>query len=160
METVYLMLGGNVGPTELLFQQAREALQQLGTIECSRVYQTRPISPIPQADYLNQACRLRTGLAPQQLLEVLQAIEKRLGKVPKLRDAPRPIDLDLIFYGSRQINSPGLIVPHPRWRERLFVVRPLRDLIEGILIEDQWVSLDELLQRFPEEQRDWVVVNE
>jgi 2-amino-4-hydroxy-6-hydroxymethyldihydropteridine diphosphokinase len=157
-ETVYIMLGGNVGPTRALFQKALKALELLakGPIRLSKLYLTHAVSPVPQADYLNCACSFETELEPVALMQTLQELELRLGKVPKPKEAPRPIDLDLIFYGSRKISSEYLNIPHPRWQERLFVVRPLRDLAEGISIEDQWVSFDPLLAKLTDNQRDWV----
>ena len=87
----------------------------------------RPRSP-KQREYLNAVCRFETTLSPFELLDALEMIEKALGKRPKPKEAPRVIDLDLIFYGDCQINSPKLTVPHPRWNQRLFVLAPLAEL--------------------------------
>ena len=83
-----------------------------------------------------------------ELWEVMQSFERRIGKIPKPKNAPRLIDLDLLFYGGEMIYSPTLIVPHPRWHERLFVIAPLADLVDTlpfplpIRIPSHWNKLD------------------
>jgi 2-amino-4-hydroxy-6-hydroxymethyldihydropteridine diphosphokinase len=158
MDTVYIGLGGNVGPTLQLLEQAVAALRFLGAVQMSRIYRTRPLCDQPQSDYLNAVVSLETQLAPLDLLAAMQTIEWQLGKRPKSKDAPRPIDLDLIYYKSLSIETESLTVPHPRWRERLFVIRPLRDLTDRLLIDNQWVMLDSIIKSFPAEQKDWVVL--
>lgn len=137
LKEVYVGLGGN---DEKAYNTLNEALRLLKeqphieNLEVSRFYRTSPVSPIPQNDFINAVCRFKTNLAPHVLLKILQEIECKLGKVPKPKDAPRPIDCDLLFYGQESISSPALDVPHPRWRERLFVLTPLADLTDEINI--------------------------
>lgn len=131
----YLGLGGNVGDTLALFSKALDAIaasEHVQLLETSRFFRTTPVSDIPQDPYLNAACRLKTDLSPFELLEFLQKIEKKLDKIPKAKNAPRPIDLDILFYGNVQLDHPLLQLPHPRWKERLFVLAPLADLIPTV----------------------------
>jgi 2-amino-4-hydroxy-6-hydroxymethyldihydropteridine diphosphokinase len=96
---------------------------------CSSIYRTEPVGGPPgQPDYLNAAVRVRTRLAPDALLEACLDIERDLGRVRRIRWGPRPIDIDLLLYGAEQYASDGLVVPHPRMRERLFVLVPLADI--------------------------------
>jgi 2-amino-4-hydroxy-6-hydroxymethyldihydropteridine diphosphokinase len=133
---VYLGLGGNLGNVDQTFYQA---LKQLALIPgndvavISNFYQTQPVSDLPQPPYLNAVCRFRTSLLPHELLYQLQGIQRHSGQLPKPKNAPRKIDLDILFYGNQVIETLDLEVPHPRWRERLFVLVPLADLIEIII---------------------------
>ena len=93
-----------------------------------------PVSALPQADYINAVCCFKTCLPPLSLLYELQKIEKKLGKQPKSKQEPRVIDCDILFYGDEEVSLPELEIPHPRWRERLFVLQPLADLVDRLLI--------------------------
>lgn len=136
---VYLGLGGNLG--DVVGNLDRTIARITGTpgitdVEVSRYYLTSPVSDIPQNDYVNAVCRLQTTLTPRQLLEKMQAIEVLQGKVAKDKNAPRIIDIDILLYGKEVVNEPGLDIPHPRWMERLFVLQPLLELVEELLIPD------------------------
>ena len=103
-------------------------------IAASPVYETDPVGPPPQGPYLNAAAQLRTALSPSVLLDRLLEIEAMEGRSrgPE-RDAPRTLDLDLLFYGERVITRSSLEVPHPRLADRAFVLTPLRDLAPNFL---------------------------
>ena len=94
----------------------------------SRLYRSAPVPPSAQPDYVNAAARLETALGPEPLLRLMLAIEARFGRVRGARDAARTLDLDLIAYGARIIDAPGLAVPHPRLAERAFVLVPLAEI--------------------------------
>ncbi len=157
MKQVFLALGGNLGDPRRAFCQALQAVEllpQTKLLSVSSLYRTKPVSDIPQGDFLNAACLLETGLSADTLFSFLEEIERGLGKVPKPKNAPRPIDIDLIFYGEEKLDTGRLTVPHPRWKERLFVRIPLMDLgisfapleREGIyLLERNWYSPVQLL---------------
>ncbi len=133
----YVGLGGNIGDTVHILLQALEMMAghaDFDNLRVSRFYQTKPVSPIPQADYINAACCFRTNIPPLRLLRELQQIETKLGKLPKSKQSPRVIDCDILFYGDEAISLPQLEIPHPRWRERLFVLRPLADLVDKLLL--------------------------
>lgn len=136
---VYVGLGANLANPESNITNAAQRLASLQGVHdftLSPLYRTSPVSDIPQPDYFNAVCRFRTIYSAHTLLENLQSIESGLGKTPKPQDAPRPIDLDILFYGLETHNDPQLTIPHPRWRERLFVVKPLADLTSEILVSD------------------------
>ena len=99
-------------------------------VRVSSIHETEPVeAPRGSPDFLNMVIVGRTALAPHALLREMLAIEARLGRRRSVRNAPRVIDLDLIFYGARNIHTPDLIVPHPRWMERDFVIEPLREVM-------------------------------
>lgn len=130
---VYIALGGNIGDTRSIFIEAINKLKKLGDdLKVSKWYETEPVSPIPQRNYLNGCVSFLTELTPYALFQSLEKIEKELGKKEKAKEAPRIIDLDLIFYGEETFESEGLQIPHPRFKERLFVLKPLADLTEKV----------------------------
>jgi 2-amino-4-hydroxy-6-hydroxymethyldihydropteridine diphosphokinase len=129
-ERVFLGLGSNVGPRRSRLRRAARALADLpGTrvVRASSIYETSPVGPA-QADYLNAVVEIATALAPMELLRALKKLERDLGRRPRGRWRPREIDLDILFYGRRRVRAPGLVVPHPRWRERRFVLDPLAEI--------------------------------
>ena len=96
----------------------------------SDLRETAPVGYREQPDFLNGVAALATTLAPRELLDVLLAVERSLGRTREggPRFGPRTIDLDLLLYGDEVIDEPGLTVPHPRLHERLFVLEPLHEL--------------------------------
>ena len=130
----YVGLGSNLAHPR---RQLAKALARLATTRGVRLlavspnYVTAPIGGPPQSDYVNAVALLSTSLAPHALLERLHALERRQQRrrdARTQRNAPRTLDLDLLLYGARRIDSPRLIVPHPRLHERAFVLRPLIDV--------------------------------
>jgi 2-amino-4-hydroxy-6-hydroxymethyldihydropteridine diphosphokinase len=97
------------------------------------LYRSAPIDS-SGPDYLNAVAAVATELAPHALLQALQAIELRHGRERPYRNAPRTLDLDLLLFGEQRIDSPDLVVPHPRMHERAFVLRPLADLAPALVI--------------------------
>jgi 2-amino-4-hydroxy-6-hydroxymethyldihydropteridine diphosphokinase len=96
-------------------------------VAVSRLYRSAPVDA-EGPDFVNAVAELRTGLTPPELLQALQAIEQAQGRQRPHRHAPRTLDLDLLLYGQRVVEVPGLTVPHPRLHQRAFVLRPLADL--------------------------------
>ena len=133
----YIALGSNLGDRERHLRAALEALRALGGVSelvASRVYETDPVGPGDQRPYLNAVARVRTDLPPRALLDRLLAIERSEGRERgPLRNAPRTLDLDLLLYGEREIDEPGLVVPHPRIAQRPFVLEPLCDLAPDLV---------------------------
>ena len=89
---------------------------------------TAPWGAADQPRFLNAVAEIRTGLEPVALLQALKELEARMGRVPSYRWGPRLIDLDIILYGERVVDVPGLKIPHPQYREREFVLTPLREI--------------------------------
>jgi 2-amino-4-hydroxy-6-hydroxymethyldihydropteridine diphosphokinase len=134
---VYVGVGSNLGDSRKTVSQALQAIAQLPdttSFAASRLYLTDPVSDIPQNRFINAVCRFKTEFTPSRLFQELEQIERQLGKVPKPKNAPRPIDLDLLVYGDFILNEPYLQVPHPEWTKRLFVLRPLADLTSVVKI--------------------------
>lgn len=162
--TVYLGLGGNVGDTSAIFQQALDQMRLLpgiANLEVSRLYLTKAVGGPPQRDYLNAVCRLETTLSPRDLSTALQTIEQSLGKVPKPKSFPRTLDIDILLYGQLFYRDEELEIPHPRWQQRLFVLAPLNDLIERLevpisLHQTEWVDIGQKLKNFPARSTEWV----
>lgn len=129
MTLVYIALGGNIGDRMANLEAAIAALAPKVTVlERSPVYETDPKYVTDQPRFLNMVLSAETGLAASALLAFLKSIEKKLGRGPGERNGPRPIDLDIVFFGDEVIDLPDLIVPHPRLTERAFVLRPLADI--------------------------------
>ena len=150
---VYVGLGGNIGDSVSTLKKAIEKMACFDGLKCSRFYRTTPVSPISQDDYVNAVCCFTTTLSPKKLLNELQKIEKYLGKTPKVKQAPRVIDLDILFYGTQYHKGQDLEIPHPRWSERLFVLVPLSDLTHELYVPDsqgkiEQISLSEMLKIF------------
>jgi len=127
MDRVAIALGSNVGDRRAHLDYAVTALRALLTnVAVSRYYDTVPVGVSgPQAMFLNAAAVGETALAPRALLEALLAIEQERGRERPYLNAPRTLDLDLILAGERVVEEPGLVLPHPRFRERRFVLEPL-----------------------------------
>ncbi|GMU80113.1 MAG: hypothetical protein AMXMBFR46_28980 [Acidimicrobiia bacterium] len=129
-EPAWIALGANLGDPPTTIARALRGLAALPDTRLEAVSTltwTRAVGP-PQPDILNGVCRVRTSLPPRALLARLQALERAAGRVPRERWGPRTLDLDLIFHGDRRLDTPELVLPHPRWHEREFVCAPLAEL--------------------------------
>lgn len=137
-ERVFVALGSNLGDRQQHIADACqdiEALEGCDNLQSSSLYQTAPMGPQDQPDYLNAVCCFYYTGTPQQLLAQLQSIEQRHGRVRTTeRWTARPLDLDMLLYGNRQINEPLLTVPHVGIPDRSFVVWPLMELDEHLVI--------------------------
>lgn len=134
MPTVYLGLGTNLGDREANLKEAVRRLNEAGVRVLARspLYETTPVGYLDQPDFLNAVCRAETDLAPGDLLCVVKGIEAEMGRRPAFRNAPRPIDVDILFYDDLVLSTPDLAIPHPRLAERAFVLVPLADLAPGL----------------------------
>jgi 2-amino-4-hydroxy-6-hydroxymethyldihydropteridine diphosphokinase len=132
----WIGLGANLGERAQTIEQAIDALRRLPRTRLtgrSRQYLSAP-HQAQGPDFVNAVARIETLLAPGELLEALHRIEANFGRERPYRNAPRPLDLDLLVYGDRTISLPGLQVPHPRLHERAFVLRPLAELDPDLLL--------------------------
>ncbi|GJZ92255.1 folate synthesis bifunctional protein, mitochondrial [Tanacetum coccineum] len=137
-QEVVIALGSNVGDRLNNFNEALSQMKKSG-IEITRhacLYETEPAYVTDQPLFLNSAVRAVTKLAPHELLSVLKKIEKEMGRTKGIRYGPRPIDLDILFYGKYRISSETLAVPHERIFERPFVMAPLVDLLGSDIDND------------------------
>ncbi len=127
---VFVALGANLGdPLATITSALTELCRLPGThgLRASRLYRTAPIDA-QGPDFINAVAALQTTLTAPELLQHLQAIEQAAGRERPYPNAPRTLDLDLLLYGDARIDSPRLTVPHPRMRERAFVLHPLADV--------------------------------
>jgi len=99
----------------------------------SSIYETEPVSYKEQPLFLNLVCRITTDLNPEELLHLAKDIENRLGRVPSFPNAPRPIDIDILFYDNQIIKTKDLTIPHPRLAERAFVLIPLAEIASELV---------------------------
>ncbi|CAB1208552.1 2-amino-4-hydroxy-6-hydroxymethyldihydropteridine diphosphokinase [Acinetobacter bouvetii] len=138
MSTVtYIGLGSNLGDSRQILIEAVQKLATLGAVKTSKLYQSPPMGPQDQPNYLNAVAELVTDLAPLALLDQLQRFEQESGRVRLRRWGERTLDLDLLVYGQQQIQNERLTVPHVGLLERDFVVIPLLDLDANIEIKAQ-----------------------
>lgn len=129
MTTVYLGLGSNMGNRHENLKQALDLLSQRLRVEkVSSVCDSEPEGNPDQPRFLNLVCRVSTELEPMSLLTLVKGIESKLGRLPNTSNLPRPIDIDILFYGDRIIKSLKLSIPHPRLTERAFVLVPLAEI--------------------------------
>jgi 2-amino-4-hydroxy-6-hydroxymethyldihydropteridine diphosphokinase len=138
MVLAYIGLGSNLGDREAAIRAALERLAASPEIEVeavSSLRETDPVGYVDQPRFLNGAAALRTELPPRTLLERLQEVERELGRDRSgPRFGPRTIDLDLLLYGTEQIDENGLEIPHPRLAERRFVLEPLAELDSALAV--------------------------
>lgn len=126
----FVGLGANLGDAAEAVRAALAALDGLPQTRCvcaSSLYRTAPVDAAGP-DYVNAVAELATALQPLELLGELQALEQRAGRVRPYRNAPRTLDLDLLLYGDVCMQTPRLVLPHPRMGERAFVLLPLAEI--------------------------------
>jgi len=150
---VYLGLGSNMGNRQDNLGKALDFLsQRLRIGKVSSVYDTEPVGNPNQPRFLNLVCQAYTTLAPTGLLTLAKGIESKLGRVLSQSNAPRPIDIDILLYGDQVIETPELVIPHPRLAERAFVLVPLAEIDPDLRHPVIGKTVSELLQRLPQTQ--------
>jgi 2-amino-4-hydroxy-6-hydroxymethyldihydropteridine diphosphokinase len=134
MKKVYLGLGSNVGEREHQLARALEALDspQIRITRWSPVYETEPMDVRDQRWFLNLVAEAETTLFPLQLLHRIARVETQLGRRRLQPKGPRTIDIDILLFGQAVLSTPALEIPHPRFRQRRFVLAPLADLAPGL----------------------------
>ncbi|MCM8819391.1 MAG: 2-amino-4-hydroxy-6-hydroxymethyldihydropteridine diphosphokinase [Candidatus Omnitrophica bacterium] len=135
MVSVYIGVGSNLGDRLKNINDAIEELRKNKKIKVEKVstiIETEPEGNLKQPKYLNAVLKIKTTLLPIQLLEVLQLIEAKLGRVRLEKNSPRTIDLDILLYGNKIIRKKNLEIPHPRMFKREFVLKPLLEIEPNI----------------------------
>jgi 2-amino-4-hydroxy-6-hydroxymethyldihydropteridine diphosphokinase len=140
---VYVGLGSNLDNSVHQVEQALRTLETLPATELkthSTLYRSTPLGQQNQPDYINAVAVLHTELSPLALLDELQVIENQQGRVRKVRWGPRTLDLDMLLYDQKQLQSPRLTLPHPGLYERAFVLYPLYECAPDLVLPNgQWI---------------------
>ncbi len=150
--TVYLGLGSNLGDRRAALSDALSRLHAapgLTLTACSSVYETEPWGVADQPAFLNLAAGFATTLPPAALLTACQSVEAKVGRTPTYRWGPRTIDVDILLYGGQAISldNPDLQIPHPRLRERAFVLAPLAEIAAYVKTPPDGATVGELLEQ-------------
>lgn len=146
----YIGLGGNEGDVLSCFRFALNAFSQLEmrVIQVSSAYRTVALTLAevvePVADYWNAVCEVETNLSPREILNHLLSVERECGRIRSERWGSRPLDLDLLVYGDTHLNEEDLTVPHPRMRERAFVMRPLCQIAPELCLPPDGKTVQEV----------------
>jgi 2-amino-4-hydroxy-6-hydroxymethyldihydropteridine diphosphokinase len=132
---VYLGLGSNLGEREENLRQALTLLSlKVNLDEVSSFYETEPVGYKEQPLFLNLVCRITTNLPPEELFRLAKDIETRMGRVPpSFPNAPRIIDIDILFYEDKIMETPNFTIPHPRLHDRAFVLIPLAEIAPDLV---------------------------
>ena len=148
----FIGLGANLGDARTTVKAALVSLANVPGIHdlrASSLYTSAPVGADGD-DYINAVAQIHTELSAPGLLQVLQRLEQAAGRLRPYRNAPRTLDLDVLLYGDGRIQSPTLVVPHPRMRERAFVLLPLQELApELVNLQDLRAVSDQRVQRLP-----------
>ena len=131
MATCYIGVGSNIGDRQKFIDSSIEKLKNVRGVSVTRVssiYETDPVSDIPQGKYLNGVIEIEADIGPKALLKELNKIEEDSGRKRTVKNAARTIDLDILYYGDERINEKDIVIPHPRIADREFVLKGLREL--------------------------------
>jgi 2-amino-4-hydroxy-6-hydroxymethyldihydropteridine diphosphokinase len=124
----------------------------------SSVYESRAVDLTDQGDFLNAVVLARSSKQPEALLGLIRELESAAGRKRSIPRGPRILDVDLVLLGDRIVREPDLVVPHPRWRDRSFVMLPLREIAPGLRDPETGWTVEELAQGWPMEPDDIRVV--
>ena len=158
-QTAYLGLGGNVGARAEHLTRALFALAIHPEIRISRVsslFESQYVGPGKQGHYLNACVLAETCLAPGVLLTVLKGVEQRHGRGSNGHMAPRPLDLDILLFGGIISSGPDLVLPHPRLRDRLFVLQPLAEIAPDLVFPDSRETVAAACAKIRRKDGPWV----
>jgi 2-amino-4-hydroxy-6-hydroxymethyldihydropteridine diphosphokinase len=129
MPTVFLGLGSNIGDKEKNIDKAIAFISEEYAIKkTSHLYLTEPVGNIKQDWFLNCVIEIQTEVDPKKLLFAIKSIERKLGRTKTVKNGPRTIDIDILFYGDHVLKTKSLVLPHPSIQERLFVLQPMMDI--------------------------------
>jgi 2-amino-4-hydroxy-6-hydroxymethyldihydropteridine diphosphokinase len=146
----YVAIGANLGDARATVQQAVDALGTLPKtrlVAQSSLWRSAPFEA-SGPDFINAVAALDTGLEPHALLAALQALEQQAGRERPYRHAPRTLDLDLLCHGDRVLDTPDLTLPHPRMRQRAFVMLPLAEIAPQLVTPQQLAAVrDQTIER-------------
>lgn len=151
MNRVLIGLGSNIGERETYLHEAIMMLDHHPNIKvarCSSIYETEPYGPVEQAAFLNMVVEIDTSLTPEDLLKVTQTVEQTLKRERLIKWGPRTIDLDILVYADKMIETETLIVPHPEIKKRLFVLVPMNELDSSFKLPEDNLTIGQRLKAF------------
>ncbi len=149
---VYLGIGSNLGNREANLDRAITMLSERMKVgKLSSVYDTEPLDSPDQPRFLNMVCGATTYLTPEGLLVLAKGIESKMGRVGKTGQ-PRIIDIDILLYGNIIMNTPDLVIPHPRMARRAFVLVPLAEIAPDLVLPGDGRTIKELREAIKEVQ--------
>lgn len=144
---VYLSLGSNLADRKSNLEAVRISLPPAVVVrEASSLFETEPWGYVDQPDFLNQILLADTYLSAKDLLSYVKDLEVEIGREPSFRFGPRLVDIDIIFYGDQIIQEPDLEIPHPRFRQRAFVLVPLAEISPDLLVPGTDQTVSDLLE--------------
>jgi 2-amino-4-hydroxy-6-hydroxymethyldihydropteridine diphosphokinase len=133
LTTAYLSLGSNLGNRQENLDRALKLMSERMRIgKISSIYDTEPVGLVNQPRFLNLACEVFTRLTPEGLLTLLKGFEQKMGRYSRSGE-PRIIDIDIILFGDVVLDTPDLVIPHPRMHERSFVLIPLTEIAPDVV---------------------------
>ncbi len=139
LSSIYLSLGSNIGNRENNLKLALKELSEILRIKkISSIYETEPLLYQKQDNFLNIVVEVSYFDEAESLLKNIKAIEKKMGREPTLRFGPRIIDIDIIFFNEQEINDESLTIPHKEWKNRLFVIAPLYEVLDRKIEESKF----------------------
>jgi 2-amino-4-hydroxy-6-hydroxymethyldihydropteridine diphosphokinase len=152
-EVVYLSLGSNVGDRDRNLREAIRALAEVGRVKAvSSFYETEPVEVVDQAWFLNCAVAMESLVSPERMMAELLRLERKMGRERIHRKGPRTIDIDILMFGERRVDSPELTIPHPAMHGRRFVLAPLAEIAPEARHPVMNRTVRELLAELPERQ--------
>ncbi|MFH1014126.1 MAG: 2-amino-4-hydroxy-6-hydroxymethyldihydropteridine diphosphokinase [Thermoplasmatota archaeon] len=147
---VFLGLGSNIGNKEDYINKALSFISELYEVKkISHLYLTEPVGNIKQDWFLNCVVEIKTNVDPKKLLSSFKAIERKLGRIKTVKNGPRSIDIDILFYGDHIVNTKNLIIPHPLIQDRLFVLQPMMDINPDFIHPMSKKSIHEMYKNHP-----------
>jgi 2-amino-4-hydroxy-6-hydroxymethyldihydropteridine diphosphokinase len=154
MTIVYLGLGSNIGDKEAHIKAALRLLsEKYPIIKKSPLYHTEPVGYPNQDWFLNCVVEIKTDVDPKHLLSSLQSMEQSLGRIKTVKNGPRIIDIDILFYGDLILMTKNLVIPHPMVQERLFVLQPMMDLNPDFVHPVLKKSIQDLFKNHPKDKK-------
>ena len=152
MNSTYLLLGSNMGNSTELLSNANEQIEnKIGPLLLqSNLYATAAWGYTSQPNFLNQVIKVATNLEAAKTLETILSIEKKMGRIRTVKNAPRIIDIDILFFNNEIINRSDLIVPHPEIQNRRFVLTPLHEIAPQMIHPVLNKTIEQLLLQCPD----------
>lgn len=152
-QRIFLGLGTNLGDKKKNLEKAREKIAAIASvIKSSPIYETPPFGIREQPDFYNQVLEIETNLSPEILLEMILAIEKEMGRVRIIKNGPRIIDIDILFYGNEIIKIESLQIPHPGAAIRPFVLVPLHEIAAEFVHPETRQTVQQLLSAVSQQE--------